>query len=84
MSLFTPGSYPDGEEASGDGLLVSGDGSAGAGPGEKMGVCGCVCVRECVRARAVKLDNRALVRQVRALPAEQVSGDDVPKHSRAL
>lgn len=39
VSLFTPGAYQDCEEASGDGLIVSGNRSAGAGAGEKCAVC---------------------------------------------
>lgn len=43
---FPSGTYQDCEEASGDGLVVSGNRSAGAGAGEKCGVCVCVCGKQ--------------------------------------
>ena len=46
VCLFTPGTYQDCEEASGDGLIVSGNRSAGAGAGEKCSVSVHICDKQ--------------------------------------
>lgn len=44
--VFTSGTYQDCKEACCDGLIISGNRSAGAGAGEKSGVSVCVCRKQ--------------------------------------
>lgn len=44
LCVFSLGTHKDSQEASGDGLAISGNRTPGAGPGKK--VCVCVCVKQ--------------------------------------